>query len=164
MRDGFSADFLRACYLAQSTEIFVSLVTITHSGLVEPLRFHNKLGDSIVSNSETYEGRWFEMDLPSELNDSLPQVVLTVDNADLLLSLLTFPLDTQEKFEVHMSIIKKSDPAFIEYGPNRFSAPELACDKVTAVWNCIQEPGLDAMWPKDAITPYSHPATFGAKK
>lgn len=157
---GFSADFLKACYAANSNMILTTLIEIIHPDLVTPLRFHNKIYP-LTSNEIEYESRWFQMALPAQLNDTLPEVTLTIDNADMLISLATFALDTRKPYDVNVSIVDKRNPDVVEYGVNKFVAPELAVDDVTAVFNCTLEQGLASIWPKDAQTPYSNPGIFG---
>lgn len=160
MSRALSVDFLKACYAANSNFILTTLIEIVHPDLVVPFRFHNKIYP-LTSNSNEYESRWFQMALPPELNDSVPEITLTIDNADLYISLATFALDTRKPYDVYMSIVDKRNPDVIEYGVNRFTAPELACDDVSAVFNCTLEQGLASTWPKDAQTPYSNPGIFG---
>lgn len=160
MREGFSEEFLRACYMASTSKILTLLLRIEHPDLVTPLRYNNKIGD-LTSNGDVYESRMFTMSLPNEITDSLPQVPVTIDNADNVISYACFGLDTAEKYDVYLSICLKDTPNVIEY-ESHFIAAELAVDDVTAVFNCTLEQGLESTWPKDAMTPYSHPHLFGS--
>jgi hypothetical protein len=71
----------------ETAEVFLALVVIEHPTLPEPLRFANNMEDvySTVHGEATaqqYFGCPFNLALPSERDDQLPNVTLTIDNVD----------------------------------------------------------------------------------
>lgn len=162
MRTGFTQAFLNACYHAQTDGAVIALlVEITHPGLATSLKYTNQI-KPVTSNAKTYQPRAMEISLPSELVDQVSQFTLTLDDADLELSLATYPLDTRYPCQVTLSLINKAEPNQVAFGPCSYLATEDAHNSDTAVFSGTLDYGLNELWPAHAFTPSSHRGLFGA--
>lgn len=108
---------VKALTAQETGEIFLMLVTITHSSMPTPLYFVNNTVD-IISRGQTYLGWPFQIALPDEREDALPQVQLQIDNVDRRIMegvrLLATPAT------VALEIVLASSPDTLERGPFTF--------------------------------------------
>ena len=76
-----SSNFKDAAFPAQTGEVILPLLDITHAELTEDI--HVVANDEqIVSNGTTYTPFPFQITCPSDKSDEIPQSTLVIDNVD----------------------------------------------------------------------------------
>ena len=112
-----SETFRRALYAAQTDEVIVALLTITHDDLAEPVRLStdaterlsaDPLSYGTTSRGEVYQFVPISVVLSGETDDAPPQVALEVDNVDQ--SLITMVRSITAPASVAIEIVLASDP------------------------------------------------------
>lgn len=113
-----SAAAMQAVLAQNTAEVFVPCLSINHPAFANPIRLalntevmHRAAGD--------YMPYAFQIDLPSQHDDSLPQVKLTVDNVDLQVNDAIRTL--QGPPTVTMDVVMASSPDTVEIGPFNYS-------------------------------------------
>jgi len=105
--------------LAQSTpEVFVPCLSINHPTFANPIRlaFNTEVMHRAAGDYMPYA---FQIDLPAQHDDSLPQVKLTVDNVDLQVNDAIRTL--QGPPTVTMDVVMASSPDVVEIGPFNYN-------------------------------------------
>lgn len=81
MTRALSDTAVRAGHAVETDEVWITLITITHASLEDPLRF-NDAGVEVVSNGETFFPFPFTLPLPSESEDMVKHAKIVIDNVD----------------------------------------------------------------------------------
>ena len=81
MSRDLSSTALRSAYAQETGEVWLVLCTITHPSLSEPLRFVNDM-QSLTSRGNVYIAFPFEIELPTEDEESAGEARLVLDNVD----------------------------------------------------------------------------------
>lgn len=113
-----SATALQAMLSQQTGEVFVPCLKIEHPSFAAPYR--------IAYNTETLhrsDGDYlpfaFQCNLPDQVEDSVPQVKVTIDNADLEISNAIRAVNGMPS--ITMDVVLASSPNTIEAGPFAYS-------------------------------------------
>lgn len=119
MSNSISADGLRALFAEETGDIFLPLLTITHADLAAPIRV---VADTIdmTYGANTYVGLPFELSLPPDTEDRVPEVSLTVDNVDQQIVQAVRTITSPPT--VTLEIVRKDNGGVItsELGPMNF--------------------------------------------
>ncbi len=106
-----SAHAMAASFAAQTGEVFLVLLTITHPNLDEPIYLVNDQ-QNLVSRSHTFIAWPFDIDLPDAGNDSMPACQITFDNVDLTITSTIRSL--QSPPSVTVEVVLASSPDTVE--------------------------------------------------
>lgn len=113
-----SATALQAMLAQRTAEVFIPCLKIDHPSFAAPYR--------IAFNTETLhrtEGDYlpfaFQCNLPDQMEDSTPQVKVTIDNTDLAISDAIRTVSGRPS--VTMDVVLASSPNTIEAGPFEYS-------------------------------------------
>ena len=152
-----SSAALRAQHAEETGEVWVLLLEIAHPGLAEPIRVCNDAVD-LVSDGHTYVAWPFEIALPEDTDERVPQVQLTIDNisreiVEAVRSLSSPPV-------VSLSVVLASSPDHLEYGPMRLEFMSVEYDALTVTATLGLEPVLSEPIPGDTMTPGLFPGLF----
>lgn len=114
-----SANALRAMLAQETAEVFLVCLTISHPTFAEPYRLVNDY-NPLVRAAGTFTPFAFDVSLPNEQDDQLPQPTLTIDNIDntILKAVRTVPLPRPT---ITMEVVLASSPDTVEAGPFEFS-------------------------------------------
>lgn len=114
-----TAEGLRELFAQDSGQPILSLLTITHDTLPEPLRLVNDR-QALVFAGQTYQPFSFELTLPADTEDEIPHVQVTMDNVGReLVRLFRSVLDP---VAFQLDIVRVAgDGAHREMGPLDFS-------------------------------------------
>ena len=150
---------LRAAVTAEETsEAFLILLDIYHADMSpDTIRFINNYTD-IISNGETYTAYPFSITIPSDLEDSLPRVQLTIDNVsrmimDEIRTLTSAPT-------VSISVILASDPHTIEAGPFETKLRNADYNENSITGDLQTDDILNEPYPGIYYTPANFPGLF----
>jgi len=147
----------QAVFAQETGTVFLILLTIDHSSLSSPLRFvYNN--EDITSRGNTFTAFNFQIQLPSEEEDSITDVQLRIDNVDRQIVETVRSLSSAP--EVTMEIVLSSDPDTVEAGPFNFELQEATYDAVQVTGTLGYPPVLDEPFPGDLFTPQNHPGLF----
>jgi hypothetical protein len=88
-----SEDGLRQLLSQEMGDVFLSLVTIDHEDLDEPIRVVNN-NEDIEHNGDTYQAFPFEVNLPGESEETMPKATLKIDIVDQQVTQVIRQLET----------------------------------------------------------------------
>jgi Domain of unknown function (DUF1833) len=148
---------VKALTAQETGEGFLHLVTIAHPSLVPSLYFVDNTVD-IVSRGNTYLGWPFQVALPDEREDALPQVQLRIDNVDRRImegirALTTTPIVTME-------VVLASSPDTVERGPFSFRLAGVEYDALVITGTLAPEDVLNEPAMQYSFTPALFPGLF----
>lgn len=147
----------QAIYAAETGEVFLMLVAISHAQLATPLRFVSNTVD-VTSRGNLYLGWPFRLALPAEYDDQLPTVQLQIDNVDRRImegvrALTSAPTVTVE-------VILASAPDVVEAGPFDFTLRTCEYDALVISGTLAFEDVLNEPYPFQTMTPGHMPGLF----
>lgn len=153
-----SATALQAWLAQQTAEVFVACLKIEHPSLPSTIRLARNT-EPLVRADGTYMPYAFTIALPSQRDDEMPQVSVTVDNTDLevnnaLRSLVGAP-------KVTFDVVPASSPDSSEAGPFEYSLQTATCTADTIQGTLGYEDDVFSQQvPGQNYTPSSSPGLF----
>lgn len=157
MARNISAAGLKSMFDGHTSIVWLMLLTITHPDFAAPLLFVNNELD-IVSNGDTYIAFPFMLELPSERDDELPEVNLTISNIDGRIMEEIRQISSAPT--VTLNIISSNDLDLIEVGPLTFSMNAVDFNALTLTGKLAYEPILDQGYPNTRQLPSNFPGMF----
>lgn len=157
MSRSLSSTMNGAIHGAQTEQVYIWLLTVTHADLVTPLRYTNN-NENVVSGGDTYTAHPFEVTLADERDDAPPEIELVIDNVSqeplaTLRALATPPTVTIE-------IALASAPSTIEIGPIDSLLRGAQYDGFSIRGTLAFEPVLLEPYPGYVFDPRNFPALF----
>ncbi len=148
---------LRAVLAETTDEVFLECLTISGSGLATPIRVVND-PVPLVRSAGTFQPLSFELTLPTDSDESLPQVNLSVDNVDqqieaTLRAITGVPIVTLE-------VVLASQPDVVEVGPYVLAVKSESADASAVQCSLGYDDVLDEPYPRDQFTPVNSPGLF----
>src|SRR5512134_883732 len=119
-----SAAAKAAIHAAQTAQVFLMLLTISHPSIVA-LRLVNDMQD-ITSRGNLYQRFPFALTLPDESDDRLATVQLSVDNVDR--QIVQAVRTIQSPATATLEVILASAPDVVEAGPFDFTLRSVEYD------------------------------------
>lgn len=157
MARNLSVEARRALFAQETKTVFLLLLTITHPSFTPPIRVVNNT-KSIVSNGETYAAFPFEIVLPDERDDSLPQMTLRIDNVDRAIVKALRSIATPASLQ--LDVVLSQTPDLIEASFMGFTLSNANYDSVAVEGVLSLEDVLNQPYPGDAFTPSLTPRLF----
>ena len=152
-----SAEAVQDMLAAQTDEVYLHIVKISHNSLSSDLLFVDNTED-VVRSDGTYKASAFRIQLPNE-DDEVPQVRIQIDNVDQSIIAALRPLQTAP--ELTVSVIRASTPNVVEVGPYEMVLKQFDYDKYTITGTIgYREDFLNERFPKDQFTPQTTPGIF----
>lgn len=149
--------------LAQETgEVFLICLTISHPTLAAPyylVNDYNSLVRSVNSANVTFQPFAFDVSLPNEQDDQLPQVTVTIDNIDneILQAIRTIP---GQRPKVVMEVVLASQGT-VEAGPFDFSILSINYSDASIQGTIgFEDDLLNTAFPADTYTPTNSKGLF----
>jgi hypothetical protein len=154
-----SANALRAMLAQETGEVFLVCLTLNHSSFSAPYLLVNDM-QQLVRTAGTFQPFAFEVTLPNEQEDQVPQVQVTIDNVDrsILQAVRTIGA---ERPAMTMEVVLASSPNTIEAGPFNFSILNINYD-VGQIQGTIgfEDDFLNTAFPADTYTPNNSRGLF----
>lgn len=149
---------LKAAASAQETsEVFLILLEISHADITT-LRFVNNYTDIIGPGAETYIGFPFDIIIPSDDEQALSQIKLTIDNVDR--SIMDEIRSLTSAPDISVSVILASDPTTIEAGPFEMKLRNVDYNASTISGNLQSDDILNEPWPGVSYVPANFPGLW----
>ncbi len=148
-------------YLAQETdEVVLMCLTFNHSSFAQPYRLVTNT-EPLVRAIGEFEPFAFQMNMPAEQEDQVPQVQLTIDNVDNSILVAIRSLPPGERVEVVMEVVIASAPDDPEVGPISFKILSVDFDEsqITGTLG-LDDDFLNTVFPADSYTPVNSPGVF----
>ena len=150
--------------LAQETgEVFLCCLTISHPNLDAPFYLvndYNPLVRTVNDAAVTFQPFAFDVSLPNEQEDQLPQVAVTIDNIDnaILVAIRTIP---GERPKITLEVLLASQPDTVEAGPFNFSILAINYSDVSIQGSIgFEDDLLNTAFPADTYTPTNSRGLF----
>jgi Domain of unknown function (DUF1833) len=146
--------------LAQETgEVFLFCLTISHPTLAAPYYLVNDY-NPLVRTAGTFQPFAFDVSLPNEQEDQLPQVTMTIDNIDnaILQAIRNIP---GQRPKVLMEVVLASSPNTVEAGPFNFSILHINYTDASIQGSIgFEDDLLNTAFPADTYTPTNSKGLF----
>jgi hypothetical protein len=153
----YSSNFVEAVVSQNTDEVFLFLLTLDHEDLEEPIRVVNNV-ENITSNGNVYTAFPFELILPQDDGDTLPQVIISLSNVDL--SLVDEIRSLTGALTVTLEIVLASSPNTIEMSIDGMQTISIQYDAQKIEATCQVEDTLNLVFPNDAYLPFNFPGLF----
>lgn len=148
---------LQATFAQETGEVFLMCLTISGAGLAQPIRLVNDMQD-LNRAAGLFQAFPFELALPQDLEDQLPQVRLSVDNVDRQIVRAVRALTAPPT--VTLEVVLASSPDTVEAGPFAMTLRLADYDAGTVSGMLGYEDMLNEPFPKDTFTPNNSPGLF----
>lgn len=152
-----TAAFLRSAFESETDEVWLALLTISHSTLEQPIRVVNNTVD-VTSNGETFQAFAFDLLLPDDEQDSPAIARLEIDNVSLEIIQSVRLMNTPAS--VLIQIIRHSLPDTIEVSLPDFSLRNVSWDAQTVTGDLVLEDFVQEPYPAGTFTPAGFPGAF----
>lgn len=151
------SDDARAVVLSQHIEDPILIfLTLTHETLDDPIRVVRNR-ESVVSNGETYLAYPFEIEMPTD-DDESPQARITISNVSREISAALERLVTPPS--VSIAVALASDPDAIERQWDDFELRQVSFDAMRVTGTLSQRQVWADQYPRYRITPKDFPGLF----
>lgn len=153
-----TATAVRELLKQNSAEVFLVLLTFTHPSITT-VRLVNNTKD-IISRGNTYQAFPFELSLPADLAEQLPEVQLSLSNVDRrLIDELRL---IQTPIAVALEVVTASAPNTVEVGPYLFNMTRVSFTDERITASLTGEPILNEPFPGKSFTPQRFPQLFSS--
>lgn len=146
-------------FAQETAEVFLLCLTLTHQNWTAPLyvAYNNQ---PVQRNAGVFNPAMFEISLPEDSPDKVPQVTLKFDNVDLSLTNLIRQV-AGKRIQVVMEVVLASSPNTVEAGPFTFQVLSCQYDaqSVTATLG-LEEDLLNSDFPATKYTPQNSVGLF----
>lgn len=115
---------LQAMLSQQTSEVFLAFLKIAHPDISTIYIVYNT--EAIVRTDATYQPYAFQISLPDDVEDQIPQVKVTIDNTDLAINNAIRSLTGVPTITFFVALA--SSPDTIEAGPFVFSLQDIQAD------------------------------------
>ena len=145
--------------LAENTgEVFLECAVLSGGGLASPVRIVND-PVPLVRTEGTFQPLAFELLLPKDDGESLPQLSMAIDNVDQAIAATLRTITGVPT--VRLEIVLASQPNTIEAGPYTLSLKRWRVNADSVSLQLAYENILDEPFPKYQFTPVNSPGLFG---
>jgi hypothetical protein len=152
----FSSRLKAALTAQESGEVLVMLLTFSHPALPTPIRVSSD-SQNTVSGGVTYLPFPFQIGMPDDSADQMPQAQITIDAIDR--SFITALRLIPDAPTITMVFVLASQPDTIEASWT-FMMRDVAYDAFSITGVLSYEQVLDEPYPGDQVTPSTMPAVF----
>ena len=114
----------------EASDVFLVYAKVTHPDLPEPIRVVNNT-ESIDFDGFTWIGLPFKPLLPSDREDEIPTVTISIDNVDRELVGLLRGIQSPAQFEMGVIRVDAQGVAHREIGPMNFVLKQVNYDALT---------------------------------
>ena len=153
------SDAFKAAVFAQETgEAFLTLLTIDHDDLADPIRLSSD-GVDTTSNGETFVAFPFRFVAPPMAPDKDPFARLEVDNVSREIIEAVRGLSSAPTIDVDM--VRASDPDTVEASFPQFLLNDITYDRTVVSGTLVVEILSAEPFPAHAFMPSGFPGLFG---
>lgn len=153
----YSSSFIEAVVSQNTDEVFLFLLTLSHANLSGPIRVVNNT-ENITSNGNVYTAFPFNLVLPQDDGESLPQVVINLNNVTL--EFIDEIRGLSGALDVKLEIILASSPNTIEMSIDGMKTYTINYDAQNIQATCQIEDVLNLSFPSELYLPSNFPGLF----
>lgn len=153
----YSSSFIEAVVSQNTDEVFLFLLTLSHPDLVNPIRVVNNT-ENISSNGNVYTAFPFNLVLPQDDGESLPQVVITLSNVSL--EFIDEIRGLNSALDVKLEIVLASSPGTVEMSIDGMKTYTISYDVQSIQATCQIEDVLNMSFPNELYLPSNFPGLF----
>lgn len=154
----FSSTALQGINAQDGGTGFIALVTITHSTLPTPIRVTSDAVNT-VSRTNTFTPFPWEMQLPSDAPDQIPQAKILLDNIDRSIYQAIRNAGNVPP-QILIEIVSIATPNTVEYSSSYMTLRNVKVDEFQVEGTLGFEDILNEPFPGDLITPGNCPGAF----
>ena len=144
-------------FAQQTDQVYLVLLEIDNGEMASPIRVVNNYAD-VVSGGETYTAYPFDITLPTDADDAIPQATLTIDNVDRVIT--DAIREMVGSATVTISVVLAASPSTIEAGPYVMNLRNVTWNALTVSGQLAAEDVLNEPYPGEYMTPELFPGLF----
>lgn len=149
--------YTAAAYDADTTDVILVLLTISHSDLSSPIRVVNNT-ENITSRGNEFIGYPFDVILPDNRDDAPPRAQLTIDNVSREIAQAIRTISSRATIEIE--VIRASDPDTVEHDFPNFQLDNVTWNALTVSGELVLENLTQEPFPARNFTPADFPGVF----
>jgi hypothetical protein len=153
----YSSAFVEAVVSQNTDQVFLFLLTLNHTDLTNPILVVNNT-ENITSNGNVYTAFPFNLVLPQDDGESLPQVVITLSNVSL--EFIDEIRGLNGALDVKLDVILASSPNTIEMSIDGMKTYTISYDAQNIQATCQIEDVLNMSFPNELYLPSNFPGLF----
>ena len=140
-----------------TSEVFLTLLTIDHDSLAAPIRVSSDSVDT-VSNGNTFIAFPFNLALPDDTDNASPRARLTIDNIDRTIVEAVRSINTAAT--VLIQIVLASDPDTVEISFIDFKLTNITYDDIVVTGDLTVENFTAEPFPSATFSPSLFPGIY----
>jgi len=149
---------LQAMLAQQTAEVFIPCLKVEHPSFASPIRVAYNT-ETVTRTDGSYLPFAFQVNLPDQREDQVPQVTVTFDNTDL--SINSAIRDLTGMPSVTLDVVLASQPNTIEAGPFAFSLSDVTATTETITGTlAYEEDVFSQACPGQQYLPTNSPGLF----
>lgn len=151
MPRSLSTRMLIAAMASETGEALTTLITLSHSSFVTPIRV-NDSGADLTSRGNVFQNFPFEANYPRDTEEAPPLVTLTICNVSREIVQALRPI-AGDRVEATFEVVLADTPDVVEYGPLNFELKSVTYDAFVVEGSLGYEDLLNEPFPADTMTP-----------
>lgn len=157
MANQLSPELLAQLYGQESGDPFLTLLTLDHPSLTEPVRLVNNT-ENFVSRGETYLALPFSLALPPDDGESSREISLEMDNISL--DLIGIIRSITDVIDVKIEMVLASLPNEVQYEVEELKIRSISYDASKITATLYLDNFLQTELSSEKYTPITHPGLF----
>jgi hypothetical protein len=153
----YSPAFVQAVLQENTEDVFLFLLTLDHADLAQPIRLVNNI-ESVTSRGNLYSAFPFELVLPQDDGETLPEVIISMSNVTL--ELIEDVRTLQGALSVTVEIILSDSPDYVEMSIEGMKTNNISYDAQRLQATCQVEDVLNLAFPQELYLPSNFPGLF----
>ena len=153
----YSPAFVQAVLQENTDHAFLFLLTLDHVDLAQPIRLVNNI-ENITSRGNLYSAFPFELILPQDDGETLPEVIISMSNVTL--ELVADIRTLQGALDVTLEIVLGDSPDYVEMAIVGMKTSSISYDAQRLQATCQVEDVLNLSFPQELYLPSNFPGLF----
>ena len=157
MREQLTPAMLEDLFASETDVVIFSCIKISHPDLPQNLYFINSEENHVIQG-QLHIGFGFEITLPGDNSETVPQVNITFQNIDLEIVKIVRELQSPPK--VSFYVVSPDEPDSIQAGPFKMTLREVTYTYQSVVATCKWRDIMNLNFPYHTFTPNRFPGLF----
>lgn len=161
MSRNVSSTLKQAVFAQETDKVFLILLKVNHADLDSPIRVVNNYSNitsTADGGSQEYVGYPFEINLPEDTSENIPEVSLTIDNIDR--QIVEAVRTCTGPPTATIWVVLSDSPNTIEYGPLEMTIRSTQYNAMTVTATIAPDNVLNEPYPGDLYSPQNFPGLF----
>lgn len=152
-----SPELLAQLYSQESSDPFLTLLTLTHASFVSPIRLVNNQKD-IVSRGDTYQSFPVKITLPADDGESAREISMEFDNVSL--ELLNEIRSVNDNIDVKLEMVLASIPNIVQISIEELKIQSVSYNKSRISAKLYLDNFLNTALSSERYQPSNFPGIF----